>query len=87
MSLSLGVPTLVSNAGGLPEYQPPGFSTTGIDDVRGLADGFDALADPAEVKRQSMAAVAHYQSNYAPEIASAGLARIFEEVLARAGTR
>lgn len=84
LSLSLGVPTLVSDAGGLPEYQPPGFSTTGIDDVRGLADGFDALADPAEVERQSMTAVAHYQSNYAPEKASASLACIFEEVLARA---
>ncbi len=81
LSLSLGVPTLVSTAGGLPEYQPPGFSITGIDDAKGLARDLDALADPAEVGRQSRAAVAHYRENYAPDVASARLVEIFQDVL------
>jgi len=84
MALSLGVPTLVSTAGGLPEYQPPGFSISGIDDIEGLTRGLDALADPAECGRQSRAAIDFYRKNFAPDVASARLVEIFEDVLKRA---
>jgi glycosyltransferase involved in cell wall biosynthesis len=81
LSLSLGVPTLVSTAGGLPEYQPPGFSVTGIDDVEGLARDLNRLADPAEVERQSKTAVTYYQDHFAPPVASKRLAEIFQDIL------
>lgn len=83
LSLSLGVPTLVSTAGGLPEYQPPGLSVTGIDDIEGLTSDIDALADPAELDRQSQAAIEHYRNNFTPAVASQRLASIFEDVLRR----
>lgn len=87
LSLSLGVPTLVSTAGGLPEYQPPGFGVTGIDDVEGLVRGFDALAEPVVAERQSHAALAYYRQNFAPGVASARLLEIFDDVLRDAGAR
>lgn len=83
LALKMGVPTLISNAGGLPEYQPPGFGVSGIDDVEGLTSHFDALADPAELDRQSRAAIAHYQKHFTPEVASGRLIEIFHDVLKR----
>jgi glycosyltransferase involved in cell wall biosynthesis len=81
LSMQLGVPTLVSTAGALPEYQPPGLSVTGIDDVAGLAAAIDVLADPAEVDRQAKVALAHYRANYSAEVAAARLLEIFHQVV------
>jgi glycosyltransferase involved in cell wall biosynthesis len=81
LSMSLGVPTLVSTAGGLPEYQPPGLSVTGVDDVEGLSRAIDALADPKQVAVQANAALEHYQSNYAPAIAAGRLLDILRDVV------
>jgi hypothetical protein len=79
--MQLGVPTLVSAAGALPEYQPPGLSITGIDDVEGLAQGFDALADPIEVEVQAKAALEHHRTNYSPIVAARRLSEIFDDVI------
>ena len=46
LSMQLGVTPIVSTAGGLPEFQPPGCPPVGVDDVAGLATAFDELADP-----------------------------------------
>ena len=83
MSMQLGIPTLVSTAGALPEYQPPGLSVTGVDDVEGLARAFDSLADPAEVDRQSRSALEHYRSTFEPTIAARRLLEIFESVTSK----
>lgn len=64
LSMQLGVPTLVSTGGALPEYQPNGLSVSGVNDVRGLARAIDALADPEEVDRQSRLALNHYKHCY-----------------------
>ncbi|HME79817.1 MAG TPA: glycosyltransferase, partial [Mycobacterium sp.] len=37
LSMQLGVTPIVSTAGGLPEFQPPGCPPVGVDDVAGLA--------------------------------------------------
>lgn len=84
MSMQLGVPPMVSTAGALPEYQPPGLSVTGIDDSNGLSQAFDALADPGEVAVQSKIALNHYLKNYDAPIAGARLLEIFDGVAARA---
>lgn len=81
MSLQLGVPPIASNAGGLPEYQPPGLSVTGVDDIDGLRCAFDSLAEPAELERQSKIALAHYQQNYDPAVAAVRLLDIFDKVV------
>lgn len=83
MSMQLGIPTLVSTAGALPEYQPPGLSVTGVDDVDGLAQAFDALADPAEAERQGRIAVDHYQTHFSPGVAADRLLEIFGRVAAQ----
>jgi glycosyltransferase involved in cell wall biosynthesis len=64
LSMQLGVPTLVSTGGALPEYQPTGLSVTGVNDIEGLSRAFDGLADPAEVDRQSRIALDHYKNYY-----------------------
>ena len=64
LSMQLGVPPLVSTGGALPEYQPQGLSVSGVNDVRGLAQAIDALADSDEVDRQSHLALQHYKDCY-----------------------
>jgi len=83
LSMFLGVPTIVSEAGGLPEYQPMGMSVTGVDDITGLAGGIDSLADPAEVARQASLARHHYQTHYDSPIAAQRLAEIFHIVASK----
>lgn len=80
LSMQLGVPPLVSDAGALPEYQPPGLSVTGVDDVGGLAAAIDALADPVEVERQSGIARARYHSHYDARFFARRLLEIAGEV-------
>jgi glycosyltransferase involved in cell wall biosynthesis len=81
MSMQLGVPPLVSTAGALPEYQPPGLSVTGIDDVFGLSRAIDVLADPAEVEVQSRIALDHYRNHYDAPLAAKRLLQIFDDVV------
>jgi glycosyltransferase involved in cell wall biosynthesis len=80
LSLQLGVPTLVSTAGGLPEYQPEGLGPIGIDDVDGLTRTMDLLADPAEVEVQGKRALEHFRSHLEPPVAAQRLLEIFDEV-------
>jgi hypothetical protein len=81
MSMQLGVPPLVSTAGALPEYQPPGLSVTGIDDVFGLSRAIDVLADPVEVEVQSRIALDHYRNHYDAPLAAKRLLQIFDDVV------
>lgn len=60
LSMQLGVTPIVSMAGGLPEYQPPGCPAVGVDDVAGLVTAFDELADPVIAAQRGAAAAAHY---------------------------
>lgn len=80
LSMQLGVPTLVSTAGGLPEYQPPGLEAIGIDDIEGLTATFNALADPAEVDLKAKLCLAHYRAHYDASIAARALYDIFADV-------
>ena len=80
MAMQLGVPTLVSTAGGLPEYQPQGASVTGIDDVDGLALALGELANPEEAVVQGKAAQEHYKNHYDSAVAARRLLEIFESV-------
>jgi glycosyltransferase involved in cell wall biosynthesis len=80
LAMQLGVPTLVSNAGGLPEYQPPGSSVTGIDDVDGLSRALDALAQPEEAVLQGQAAQEHYRNHYDSPIVARRLLEILRDV-------
>ena len=83
LSMQLGVPTLVSTAGALPEYQPAGSSVTGIDDIDGLSRAIDALANAGEAEIQGKAALEHFRKHYDSAVAAQRLLEIFHDVIDR----
>jgi glycosyltransferase involved in cell wall biosynthesis len=82
LSMQLGVMPIVSTAGGLPEYQPPGCPPVGVDDVAGLAAAFDDLADPVTATLRGAAAAGHYAERFAVDWATDRLLNVLTEVLA-----
>jgi len=83
LSMQLGVMPIVSTAGGLPEYQPPGFPPVGVDDVAGLAAAFDILADPFTAAEQGATAARHYARRFTVDRAADRLLDVIGEVVAR----
>jgi glycosyltransferase involved in cell wall biosynthesis len=79
LSMQLGVMPIVSTAGGLPEYQPPGCPPIGIDDVAGLAAAFDMLADPTVAAQRGAEAARAYAQHCDVDL----VARRFLEVIAQ----
>ncbi|HWE92043.1 MAG TPA: glycosyltransferase [Pseudonocardiaceae bacterium] len=80
LSMQLGVTPIVSDSGGLPEFQPPGEQGVGVDDVTGLAAAFDALADPEAAEKRGAAAREHYLRWFAASRSAAALADILAQV-------
>ena len=80
--MQLGVMPIASTAGGLPEYQPPGFPPVGVDDVAGLAAAFDILADPFAAAEHGAAAARHYARRFTVDRAADRLLDIIAEVVA-----
>jgi glycosyltransferase involved in cell wall biosynthesis len=80
LSMQLGVTPIVSDSGGLPEFQPPGEPGIGVDDVDGLAAAFGELADPEVALRRGDASREHFQREF---IASHVVERL-ADVLAQA---
>jgi glycosyltransferase involved in cell wall biosynthesis len=79
LSMQLGVTPIVSPAGALPEFQPPGCAPVGVDDVAALAAEFDRLADPDVAAHQGAAAAAHYASRFSADIAAGRLLEVLFE--------
>lgn len=79
LSLQLGVTPMVSDSGGLAEFQPPDEAPIGMDDVAGLAAAFSALADPAEAARRGARARAHYAAHYAAPRSAGQLLEVLTE--------
>ncbi|KXO98371.1 glycosyltransferase family 4 protein [Tsukamurella pseudospumae] len=82
LAMQLGVVPIVSDAGALPEFQPPGEEPIGVDDVAGLARAFDALADPEAAARRGGAAREHYLRRCASTVSAAALGAELERVIA-----
>ncbi|MBP2322229.1 glycosyltransferase involved in cell wall biosynthesis [Kibdelosporangium banguiense] len=64
LSMQLGVTPVVSDSGGLPEFQPPGEPGIGVDDVDGLAAAFSELADPEVALRRGDASRTHFEREF-----------------------
>ncbi|MBJ8340467.1 glycosyltransferase family 4 protein [Antrihabitans sp. YC3-6] len=73
LAMQVGVTPIVSTEGALPEFQPPGETPIGVDDVAGLTRAFDQLADPYVASRRGAAAQAHYRQNFAADVSAAAL--------------
>lgn len=82
LSMQLGVMPIVSTAGGLPEYQPPGCPPVGVDDVAGLAAAFDLLADPSVAVQRGAEAARHYARHCDVDIVAQRFLEVIAEVLA-----
>jgi len=83
LSMQLGVTPIVSTEGALPEFQPPGETPIGVDDVDGLRRAFDSLADPHQAAARGAVCLEHYRREYSPAVA----ARSLIDVLTAAATR
>jgi glycosyltransferase involved in cell wall biosynthesis len=82
LSMQLGVTPIVSTAGGLPEYQPPGCPAIGVDDVAGLLTAFDELADPSIAAQRGADAARHYARRCTVGYVADRLLDVFTEVVA-----
>lgn len=82
LSMQLGVMPIVSTAGALPEYQPPGCDPIGVDDVAGLAAAFDLLADPAIAAQLGAQAARHYARHCAVDIVAQRFLDVIADVIA-----
>jgi glycosyltransferase involved in cell wall biosynthesis len=82
LSMQLGVTPIVSTAGGLPEYQPPGCPVVGVDDVTGLVTAFDELADPSIAAQCGAAAARHYAQRCTVDHVADRLLGVLTEVVA-----
>ncbi|WP_319435011.1 glycosyltransferase [Mycobacterium sp. RTGN5] len=80
LSMQLGVPTLVSTGGALPEFQPDGLNVTGINDVDGLTRAINTLADPVEVDIQSRIMRDHYENRYDVKVFAKRFLEVANEV-------
>jgi glycosyltransferase involved in cell wall biosynthesis len=85
LSMQLGVMSIVSAAGGLPEYQPQAFPPVGIDDVGGLTAAFDELADPWTATLRGSLAARHYAEHFSVDRAVDGLFNVLTEAGRRIG--
>lgn len=83
LSMQLGITPIVSTAGGLPEYQPPGCPPVGVDDVAGLVAAFDELADPSIAAQRGSEAARHYAQRYTVDRVADRLMDELTEVVAR----
>ncbi|WP_459967482.1 glycosyltransferase family 4 protein [Mycobacterium sp. MUNTM1] len=81
LSMQLGVMPIVSTAGGLAEYQPPGCSPIGVDDIAGLTAAFDALADPVAAAQHGAEAARQYANQCSVDLVADRFLDVIAEVL------
>jgi len=72
-SMQCGTAAVISDAGGLPEYLPPGGHSVPVGDAVQLATAFDDLADPTRAATAGAAARVQYDSFFTQEIAAGAL--------------
>lgn len=73
-SMQCGTTAVVTAAGGLPEYLPPGQATVPVGDVVALATALDELADPAVAAASGRRSREHHDAHLGPEAVAAALA-------------
>lgn len=80
LSMQLGIPTVVSDQGGLPEFAPASFPPLGVDDEAGLAAVFARLADPAVAAELGASAREHYVEHFSADRAAVAWGSVFGRV-------
>jgi glycosyltransferase involved in cell wall biosynthesis len=80
LSMQLGIPTVVSDHGGLPEFAPASLPPLGVDDEAGLAAVLSRLADPAVAAELGASARAHYLECFSADRAAVAWGSVFGRV-------
>ena len=80
LSMQLGIPTVVSDHGGLPEFAPASLPPLGVDDEAGLAAVFARLADPAVAAELGASAREHYVEHFSADRAAVAWGSVFGRV-------
>jgi glycosyltransferase involved in cell wall biosynthesis len=83
LSMQLGMPTIVSDSGGLPEFAAPDLPPLAVDDVEGLAAVFGRLADPATAAALGAGAREHYQRWFSADRVAAAWTDVFTRITGR----
>ena len=86
LSMQLGVPTIVSDSGGLPEFAAPDLPPLGIDDVDGLAGLLGKLADPTTAAALGVGAREHYERHFSADRAAVAWTEVFTRAAAERRT-
>lgn len=73
LCMQLGVATIVSDRGALPEFQTPGEPVIGVDDVDALVAELDRVANSDIAFRSGSAARKHYDAQFSSAVAGARL--------------
>jgi glycosyltransferase involved in cell wall biosynthesis len=79
LSMQLGVTPIISDSGGLPEFQPPGEPALDVNDVEGLAAVFNELADPDTAQRRGDASRKHFEREFTAALAAERLADVLAQ--------
>ncbi|RSM84325.1 hypothetical protein DMH04_21790 [Kibdelosporangium aridum] len=79
LSMQLGVTPIVSDSGGLPEFQPPGEPGIGVNDADGLAAAFAELSDPDVAIRRGAASRKHFEQTYGAALVVEKLADVLAQ--------
>lgn len=72
-SMQCGTTALVTDAGGLPEYLPPGQDPVPVGDVAALAAALDELADPAVAAASGRRSQEHHDAHLGPDAVAGAL--------------
>lgn len=76
LSMQLGVTPIVSDSGGLPEFQPVDEPPVGVDDVKGLAAAIGGLADPEVAWKRGEASRMHFERVFSARESAQVLAEV-----------
>ena len=80
LSMQLGIPTVVSDHGGLPEFAPASLPPLGVDDEAGLAAVLSRLADPEVAAELGASARSHYLECFSADWAAVAWGSVFGRV-------
>jgi glycosyltransferase involved in cell wall biosynthesis len=76
LSMQLGVTPIVSDSGGLPEFQPVDEPPVGVDDVDGLAAAIGGLADPEVAWKRGAVSRMHFERVFSAHASAQVLAEV-----------
>lgn len=80
LSMQLGVATVISDRGALPEFRAPGDPAISVDDIDSLVREFDRLSDPDVAFARGRAARTTYRERFRADVAGRNLHRFFSEL-------